>query len=219
MAACYEEAGWQPFILRYSVGEKFAPLFEKPMKQLAWAMVHVRETFPDMFVAVCGFSAGGNVCACLGVHWNDAEVFTDTALHSKIRPDGMILAYPAVDTKLIDSKDFKRLLAGDDMEKYRYFSAVEYINGKTPPAFLWHTVEDEMVPVLGSLKFTQRLIESRVPVELHLFPYGIHGLSIATPEVDDPQKDRLSDIHVATWMNESIEWLSGMSEKFYSGDF
>lgn len=211
VAECYEKAGWQPFILRYSVGLANAPLLTTPMKQLAWAMMKVREMLPDVFIAVCGFSAGGNVCACLGVHWNDAEIFNDASLQTKIRPDGMILSYPAVDTAVIDDETLSAILVGDDKSKCEYFSAVEYVGNGTPPAFLWHTAEDEMVPASGSIRFAQRMIENNIPVELHLFPFGVHGLSIATPEVDDFPKGRHADPHVATWMQESIQWLNQMA--------
>lgn len=214
VAACYEKAGWQPFILHYSVGYENAPLLTTPMKQLAWAMTKVRAMLPGVFTAVCGFSAGGNVCACLGVHWNDAELFADSSLQSKVRPDGMILAYSAVDVDTISDEALSAVLVGDEKSKCRYFSPVEYVNGGTPPAFLWHTAEDEMVPASDSVKFAKRMMENDRPVELHVFPYGVHGLSIATPEVDDFPKGRHADPHVATWMQESIQWLNEMAEGY-----
>ncbi len=52
----------------------------------------------------------------------------------------------------------------------------------TPPTFIWHTVPDDCVPVRNTLLFVDALMEHGVPVEVHLFPSGGHGLSLGTTE-------------------------------------
>ena len=43
--------------------------------------------------------------------------------------------------------------------------------------------------------------------EMHLYPRGVHGLSLATPEVDEPEKHRVADPHIAGWFGQCLEWL------------
>jgi dipeptidyl aminopeptidase/acylaminoacyl peptidase len=92
-----------------------------------------------------------------------------------------------------------------------FFSLENHAGADTPPSFIWHTAADEMVPVQNSLLFAKALIRGGVPVELHIFPRGPHGLSLATPEVDEPEEGRLSDAHVARWFDLCVEWLNGLT--------
>jgi dipeptidyl aminopeptidase/acylaminoacyl peptidase len=45
--------------------------------------------------------------------------------------------------------------------------------------FLWHTSEDEAVPVRHSYLLAQALADARVLHELHVFPHGPHGIGLA----------------------------------------
>ena len=57
--------------------------------------------------------------------------------------------------------------------------------------FFWHTVTDPEVPVQNSLLLAGALSAAGVRYEMHLYPRGVHGLSLATPEVDDRQNTAL----------------------------
>ena len=50
----------------------------------------------------------------------------------------------------------------------------------TPPTFLAHTNADTGVPAENSLLFALALRKAGVPVELHLFEKGQHGLGLGT---------------------------------------
>ena len=54
----------------------------------------------------------------------------------------------------------------------------------TPPAFIWHTSTDELVPVENSLLLASALAKNAVPFELHVFPVGNHGLGLAEDKHD-----------------------------------
>ena len=98
-------------------------------------------------------------------------------------------------------------LTGGDLTLRKYFSLEDQVKQDTSPAFLWHTAEDRDVPVENSLMFFSALRKAGVVSELHIFPKGEHGLSLATPEVDEPEKNRLSDAHVAEWFTLALGWL------------
>ena len=63
------------------------------------------------------------------------------------------------------------------------YSLDKLVDGKfCPPAFLWHTFNDTCVPVQNSLVMAQALRENGVGAEVHIFPEGPHGLSLASEE-------------------------------------
>ena len=72
---------------------------------------------------------------------------------------------------------------------------------------MWHTMDDETVPVENTLLFSQALKKQGVSQEVHLFPHGKHGLSLATKEVSEEENGRLADPHVARWFELAAEWL------------
>ena len=81
-------------------------------------------------------------------------------------------------------------------EFLRRFSAEQNVSADTPPAFIWHTAEDDCVPVQNSLLLAGALAAKGVPFELHVFPEGPHGLGLA-PENPD----------VARWAPMCQRWL------------
>jgi dipeptidyl aminopeptidase/acylaminoacyl peptidase len=97
-------------------------------------------------------------------------------------------------------------LTEDSLESRAPYSLENCVSHLTPPTFLWHTSEDQAVPVENSLLFAERLARYEIPFELHVFPHGSHGLSLATPEVSEAPA-RYADPHVARWMELCIEWL------------
>lgn len=89
----------------------------------------------------------------------------------------------------------------------RWFSLEKQVDESMPPVFLWHTAEDESVPVQNSLLFADALVKAKIPVEMHIFPHGVHGLSLATEEVAQPEKKRFPDPHVAGWFDTLVRWM------------
>ena len=81
------------------------------------------------------------------------------------------------------------------------------VHASTPRTFVWQTVEDDSVPVQNSLLLVNALIEHGIPVEYHLYPKGVHGLSLSTEEVVEPVKHREIDLHIADWFERVIDWL------------
>ncbi len=209
VARAFAGAGWQAIVLTYSVEDE--ALGTKPLREAAWAVKTARRLGEETGLsgkplAVCGFSAGGHLAASLGVHWNDAALFPDAEERRRHRPDALILGYPVITDGLHRHPTSFERLAGTDSDT-RYFSLEKHVNLDTPPTFLWHTAADQTVPVQNSLRFAEALIEYGVPVEMHIYPFGVHGLSLATGEVAQPEENRLVDPHVAGWFRQCVEWL------------
>lgn len=146
------------------------------------------------------------MAAALGVHWNKESVFPDLWKNGNHKPDALILGYPVITSGVYTHKGSMERLTGtcgwDD-----FFSLEMHVGEHVPPTFLWHTADDEIVPVQNSLLFFDALLEKKVPAELHIYPKGVHGLSLATEEVQELEKMRVPDRHVAGWFSQCLGWL------------
>ena len=150
------------------------------------------------------------MAASLGVLWNEPGVFGDKKPEN-IRPDGLILGYPVISAGEWAHRGSFEMLAGEEPEKQQFFSLENHVDPETPPVFLWHTAEDPAVPVENSLIFAKQLSKYKVPFEFHVYPFGEHGLSLATDEVAEPDKERFADPHVAGWIKLCGEWMDEMA--------
>lgn len=206
VAEPYFAAGFNVFILTYSVGEKagnFAPLI-----QLALTIAHIRKYSEHLCtekqqIAVCGFSAGGHLAASLGTLFNEANFLSIFPPKCEIRPDAMVLCYPVITADEFAHVGSIEKVSLDKTggERYCWFGLDKHVDQQTPPTFLWHTAEDKSVPVENSLKFAMALSNSKVPFELHVFPEGGHGMSVCTREVG------CENSYNARWVEMSIMWL------------
>lgn len=198
VAAAFEAGGWNPAILYYTVGQNLGTL---PLMQLGEAVDLVRERGGDGPVVVCGFSAGGHLAASLGVHWRKIGF---------PKPDGLILCYPVITAGKYRHEGSIRNLAGEGDPSF--FGLEHHVTADMPPAFLWHTVTDPTVPVQNSLLMAEAMVSAGLACELIIYPRGVHGLSLATPEVEEPQKGRLADEHIAGWFPQCLDWLNTLSK-------
>ena len=202
VARAFEAMGHETSILRYTVrqSKEAPPLGLEPVRQLSERVARLRRESGGAPVFVCGFSAGGHLAATLGVHWKALGLS---------RPDGLILCYPVItaEENLCNAESIRSIAPEGDRE---FYSLEKHVSPDTPPAFLWHTAADNSVPVENSLMFATAMKRSGVPFELHVYPFGEHGLSLATDEVAQFDKGRLPDPHVAGWVRECGDWLEQM---------
>lgn len=181
--------GFQCFVLRYTtVGQSSFP---GSLLELAASVALVRGRAAEWNIdpnriVVMGFSAGGHLAASLGVFWNREFVTAPLGLKSEdIRPNGMLLGYPVITSGEHAHRDSFINLLGDRYEENLALVSLEnQVSADTPPTFLWHTWEDTCVPVENSLLFAGALRRSGVPLEMHILPWGCHGLSLATAETN-----------------------------------
>lgn len=184
VAEKFFEMGYNTFVLTYTTAcELDKTLLRQPLYDLARAVAFVKEKADEWNmdgekIGLCGFSAGGHLCASLGVHWNDEDV-KRKAKSNDVRPDFMMLCYPVISAGQFAHQGSFDALCKDDGDMRKYFSVENFVDENTPPVFLWHTMDDASVPVENSILFAQMCRRYHVPVEMHLFQEGKHGLSLA----------------------------------------
>lgn len=210
--------GFQAFVLRYSV----APArFPTALTELAYAVSLVRSQAEAWHIdphkiIVMGFSAGGHLACSLGCFWN--QKFLSDLLQTEnhlFRPNGMILSYPVISSgKFAHRGSFEHLLGIIDpenshSEEWERVSLEKQVSADTPPAFLWHTYEDPSVPVENSLLFALAMKQHDIPLELHIYPHGGHGLSLANEESMDKNGFGVQP-ECQNWIQMAATWIQNL---------
>jgi acetyl esterase/lipase len=145
-------------------------------------------------IGLMGFSAGGHLAATAGTHF--AQPVGDNPGSASVRPAFLMLIYPVISfsdsLKHAGSRD-NLLGASASAEQVRRYSNELQVNAQTPPTFLVHAEDDNVVPVQNSLVFYQALNRHKVPAEMHLYPKGGHGFGMNNATTKDKWMDRLQN--------------------------
>lgn len=185
----FYRAGYNVFVLVYTVNPVDEPLKLQPLNDISRAVRMVRSRAEELHIdtdriAVCGFSAGGHLTASLCVHCEDIKDIDPVYGKFSNRPDAAILCYPVITSGTYTHGESMTALLGEDAdeEEMEYMSLEKHVTKNTPPCFLWQTVTDETVPVQNSYLFAEACMGKSVPFAHHVFSDGVHGLSLATEQ-------------------------------------
>lgn len=198
-------AGIHAAVLRYTVAPdgRFPTQIFEVARAIALIRAHAEEWNCDKDrIMICGFSAGGHLCASYATLWNHGFVRETLGAEAEaIRPNGAILCYPVIDSgEFAHRGSFENLLDSrkDDEEFLNLLSPQKQVTADTPPMFIWHTFADDAVPVQNALLMALALAAKNISVELHVFPNGGHGLSLA---------DERTGSHPGVWQRECSVWI------------
>jgi acetyl esterase/lipase len=151
-------------------------------------------------IGIMGFSAGGHLASTLSTHFDEGDPGnTDPVEKISCRPDFSILVYPVISfTEEFSHSGSRAALLGEDPdpELVKYYSNEQQVTAETPPAILIHSGDDEGVPVQNSLAYYRALLKKGIPAEMHVYPYGGHGYSLA-----------IGRGHLSTWPDRVLEWI------------
>jgi acetyl esterase/lipase len=151
-------------------------------------------------IGIMGFSAGGHLASTVATQPElYRDPLDDLAATTSARPDRVILGYPVITFGEYGHMGSRDTLLGKnpDQKLVEQLSNHKQVTAATPPVFLFHTADDVTVPVQNSLYFAQACVEKKVPVELHVFPKGTHGIGLAA---DDPK--------LKIWSQNLLSWLA-----------
>ena len=123
-------------------------------------------------IGVMGSSAGGHLASAALTHFDagkpDAE---DPVDRVSCRPDLGVLCYPVITMGPGAHEGSRKNLLGPEPppELVALLSSELQVTKDTPPCFLWHTRDDQAVPVQNSLEFASALLKHGVPFDLHVY--------------------------------------------------
>lgn len=150
-------------------------------------------------IGVLGFSAGGHLTVMAIEHYDYGHCDGDEIDKMSSRPNVGVLCYPVVTfmNPAMHVGSMKNLLGDNPSEEMKMkYSGELNVRDDSPPVFMWHTAEDGGVPVANCLDLAAALQAKKIPFELHVFPFGKHGLGLAP-----------DNAHVAQWANLLINFL------------
>jgi acetyl esterase/lipase len=154
---------------------------------------------PDK-IGIMGFSAGGHLASTLSTHFDAGDPASgDPVERMSCRPDFSVLVYPVITFTgdFMHAGSRRNLLGEDpDPELVRYYSNELQVTADTPPAILIHSGDDKGVPVQNSISYYRSLIREGIWAEMHVYPYGGHGYSLANGKG-----------HLSTWPDRVLDWI------------
>ncbi|WP_437203866.1 alpha/beta hydrolase [Planctomicrobium sp. SH664] len=190
-------------VLKYRLSPKYR--HPSPLQDAQQAVRYVRANAEKLQingarVGVWGFSAGGHLAATLSTHFDNGQPdSSDVLARQSCRPDFAILSYPVISfgEDFTHSGSRKNLLGETpDPELVKSLSNETQVTADTPPTFLFHTSADKGVPPQNSIAYYLALHKNGVPVEMHIYEPGKHGLGLAP-----------NDEHLNAWKDRLAAWL------------
>ena len=138
-------------------------------------------------VGIMGFSAGGHLAAM-------------TSTMAQTRPAFSILVYPVItgETGWCHGGSFDNLLGkARTAQLTAQYSLENRVDGRTPPAILFHCDDDRAVPAVSSTRYYESLKRNGIGGVLHIFPSGGHGWGM-----------REDYAYREQWQSAVLDWLS-----------
>lgn len=200
-----EKAGLTLFVLRYRLpGEGHRDARDVPLADAQRAMRIIRQHATEWgidaaSIGVMGFSAGGHVAASLATrHSETVYAPVDAADALDPRPAYALLVYPVIDMGAHAHPGSRQKLLGDDSDatSIESYSLQNRVDATTPPTFLLHAQDDDVVPVENSLLFEAALRQAGIEHETHLYAHGGHGFGV-----------RQANGTLALWPQLAIAWI------------
>ena len=212
--------GYHAAVLRYSCAPSRYPT---ALLELAASVQLIRKHAGQWHVkadklVVQGCSAGGHLAAGYAMFWNQDWLREKAGVQEKdqnrqlLRPNGLLLCYPVITSgEFAHRGSFENLTGGLERQEelLELLSLEKQVNSDVPPAFIWHTYEDQSVPVENSLLLVSALRRAGISTEFHMYPKGCHGLALATA-LTETSDGRCVQPECAGWIDLAHTWLKNI---------
>ncbi len=220
VALTFMQKGFNTFVLEYTVGDncRYPDVLIECSKAIQTVRDHAKEwnTNPHR-VSLMGFSAGACLAGVSATQWNDPQIAAALGVKPEyIRPDSAVIAYGCWDNSGTIWNDPEFVNPGASRFPKScppQLDMINYVGDHVCPLFVWHNQKDRYVPVRNALMITEKLCELKIPVELHLYTGGQHGMSVANQLTvrDNAEADlvRLNP-NVAMWVDMADNWLKAL---------
>lgn len=213
VALAFMPYGFNAFVLHYSVGR--TKTFPTQLIQASLAVKHIKDNaeeygIDEAEVFAVGFSAGGHLCASLGIMWNKKEIYNAIDMpYGYNKPKGIMAVYPVISgiSEYAHKGSFQNLFGTDNptYEQLKEASVELYVNGQSCPVYIVHAANDTGVPVENSLILATEYSKHNVPFEMHIYPKGEHGFSLANEITWDGNPEFVQEEN-AKWVENAARW-------------
>jgi acetyl esterase/lipase len=203
VAKKFNEAGVTAFVVKYRIPDSTTMINKEigPLQDAQRAIQYVRENANEWGIdknkiGIMGFSAGGHLASTAGTHFKKSYI--PNPKNTSLRPDFMILCYPVISfTDSIGHIGSRDQLIGKNptSEKIKEYSNELQVTKETPPTFLMHAKNDDVVNVKNTLLFAKALSANRINNSRYLYDKGGHGFGIINPTSS------------VKWMNKLESWM------------
>ncbi|MFY1689418.1 alpha/beta hydrolase [Plantactinospora sp. WMMB782] len=196
--------GLHAFVLEYRL---LPHRFPAPLQDARAGLDHIRNGAHGLdvgSVGVIGSSAGGQLA---GLLMTGTVLSIENDVADPPRPDFAILAYALADLDLLPPQVVEGLL-GDLSFLKDELSPAKHVDSTVCPTFVWAAAQDP--PGLpNALEWARVLARAEVPVELHIYPRGGHGIGLADGIEYGGQSHVFiaHNAHTATWTDACEVWL------------
>ena len=203
----FNKWGVAAFVVKYRIpndssmaDRKIGPL-QDAQRAIQLVRMHAKEWNVDVNkVGIMGFSAGGHLASTAATHFNHSYI--ENPNNISLRPDFSIFLYPVISFQdsigHIGSRD-QLIGKNPDKSLLDSYSNELQVTAQTPPTFLVHSTDDDVVPVMNSIVFYESLLHYKIPAEMHIYKAGGHGYGMDNPTTKD------------LWMERCKTWMQGMN--------
>lgn len=214
VALGFLNVGYSAFVLDYSVNISYPTALNEALMAVAYIKENAEKynVDKDLIVAI-GFSAGGHLTATLATA---TEEELKSQPFSASKPSAVVLSYPVITMGEFTHELTRSIITDNGRIAPETLAVENRVDKDSVPAFIWHTYEDDAVPVENSLALACAYRRAGVPFDLHIFEKGWHGLSLSNLETSDETPADLALYHVGKWLELSIEWLRSRGFKVKS---
>lgn len=203
VAKKFAELGVAAFVVKYRIPSDVWMINREigPLQDAQQAIKMVREnavkwSIDPGKIGIMGFSAGGHLASTAGTHFNKGVI--DNPKQTSLRPDFMILIYPVISfSAAIGHKGSAEQLIGKTPTpgKIKEYSNELQVTKETPPTFLVHASDDDVVDPMNSIAFYDSLISKKIKAELHIYQEGGHGFGMNMKNNKE------------LWMERCVNWM------------
>jgi acetyl esterase/lipase len=201
--------GMAAFVLKYRLGPTYRHPIEMgdAQRALRWVRANARTFGVDTArVGILGFSAGGHLASTAATHFDAGNpAAADSVDRHPCRPAFQILLYPVItmDASFTHGGSRSNLLGSNPSQALvDSLSNEKMVTPRTPPCFLAHTRDDNVVPFKNAQVYNDSLKKKGVPVDFRIYATGPHGFGMADGKAGAPNIPAL-----ATWTGYAREWL------------
>jgi acetyl esterase/lipase len=182
------ELGITAFVLKYRLPSDYIMVDKTigPLQDAQRAIQMVRQNavkwgIDVAKVGIMGFSAGGHLASTEATHYSKAVITNPDNVN--LRPDFAILMYPVITMTEVTHQGSKDNLLGKSPSKelIDLYSNEKQVTRDTPPTFIVHCQDDDVVPIQNSLMMYQALTANHVNAEIHVYQSGGHGFGLHNP--------------------------------------